>query len=378
MIKRMTIVELSFGPNISLFAANLAGVLLDAAPWLLLGLFLAGLIKAWFPQDGVAGLLGGEGFRPIFNGALIGMPLPICSCGVLPLAVSLRCGGASRPATTSFLVSTPETGVDSIALSYGMLGPFVAVARPVAALFSAFTTGLLMTLLPPEEKAAAELSEAATDGCCPPSEEAAVQAAPLAGGGVSFLSRTGAGLRFAFIDIFDDIALWMVIGLVLAAATMTWVPPQTFVGVGGNIITMVVMVLIGIPMYICATASTPVAAALLAAGMSPGAAMVFMLAGPATNIATLGVVRREMGGRAVALYLIGIVGSTIAAGLATDAVAWALGIDVTLGIVAEVELLPRWLEIVCAVLFVLLMITPLSQRTREFRRGPSNRIGTYL
>jgi len=348
------------------FFIQLFDVVLDAAPWLLLGLFLAGLIKAWYPQSGIARLLGGTGFRPILNGALIGLPLPICSCGVLPLAVSLRRSGASRPATTSFLVSTPETGVDSIALSWGMLGPFVAIARPLAALFSAFTTGLLMTLLPAEEKVAqtASTTQEATscaDACV--IDAAAGQETER----LSFIAKTLAGLRFAFIDIFDDIALWLVIGLVLAAATLTWIPPQSFAGVGGNIVTMVVLVLIGIPMYICATASTPIAAALLAAGISPGAAMVFMLAGPATNVATLGVVNREMGGRAVVLYLIGIVASAIIAGLATDALAVALGIDVSIQIAAEAQLLPRWLEIACAAVLGLLSIKALAG-TLNFRR----------
>lgn len=146
-----------------LFVDNLIELILEAAPWLLFGMIVAGLVKAWIPQEGMARLLGGRGLGSIVNGALIGAPLPICSCGVLPAAIGLRRNGASREATTSFLVATPETGVDSVALSFGMLGPFMAIARPIAALFSAIVTGLMMRLLPMEEPAAA--TEEAPDSC---------------------------------------------------------------------------------------------------------------------------------------------------------------------------------------------------------------------
>lgn len=329
---------------LALFFDNLVRMTLDAAPWLLFGLLVAGLIQAWVPQDGIARLLGGHGVRDVVVGALVGAPLPICSCGVLPAAVSLRRAGASREATTSFLVSTPETGVDSVALSYAMLGPFLAIARPIAAVSSAIITGLLMRFLPPEvDSAKIELSlvqpvqdSCCSSGCC---GDAATASDPKA---QSFGVRTLGGLTYALTDIFDDIALWLVVGLVLAAATATWIPPEALGAYGSGIGAMVVMVLVGIPMYICATASTPLAASLLLAGVSPGAAMVFMLAGPATNIATLGVVRQEMGNRGAVLYVVGIIVSAIAAGLITDQVAVALDINMAVQLSPEDDFVPLW------------------------------------
>ncbi|SCA55419.1 Permease [Candidatus Terasakiella magnetica] len=343
------------------FIENLYTLGLDAAPWLVLGLFLAGLIKAWVPQDGLARLLSGKGLKPVIMGAVVGAPLPICSCGVLPVVIGMRRAGASREATTSFLVSTPETGVDSVAISYGMFGPFMAVARPIAALFSAITTGLLMAFLPAEQKEA--VKEAATTSSCGGSscgcsggDEKPVEVTKP-----SFSQNTLNGLHYAFGDIFDDIAGWLVFGLVLATAVMTWVPPMAFAEYATGIMGMVIMVIIGIPMYICATASTPVAVSLILAGVSPGAAMVFMLAGPATNVATMGIVRKEMGNAALGLYLSGIIVTSILAGLATDYVAQKMGYDVLVQMSGDTELIPTWIAISTLVVLGVLLTKKLSK-----------------
>ncbi|MBL6945341.1 MAG: SO_0444 family Cu/Zn efflux transporter [Rhodospirillales bacterium] len=348
----------------SAFAGNLYQLSLDAAPWLVFGLFLAGLIKAWVPQDGLARLLSGRGLKPVIMGAVVGAPLPICSCGVLPIVVGLRRAGASREATTSFLVSTPETGVDSVALSYGMLGPFMAIARPIAALFSAISTGLLMAFLPAENTKAsaepAEESSCAGSSCCcsgdstPKTETVGVPDKP------SFLKNTANGLRYAFGDIFDDIAAWLFFGLLLSAAVMTWVPPMAFATYASGISGMVLMVIVGIPIYICATASTPVAVSLIMAGVSPGAAMVFMLAGPATNVATMGIVRKEMGNAALGLYLSGIIVSSILAGLVTDYVAAKMGFDVLVQMAGETELVPTWMAVSSLAIIVVFFARKLS------------------
>ena len=324
----------------SLFFSNLLLLTLDAAPWLLFGLIVAGLIHAWVPSDGLARVLGGHGLGSIIMGAIIGAPLPICSCGVLPAAISLRRSGASREATTSFLVATPETGADSVALSYAMLGPFMAIARPLAAVMSAIVTGLLMKFLPAED---VSFERATPESCCS-ADACSDRAKPEQP--ETFMARTTSGLRYALFDVFDDIAPWLLVGLVLAAATLTWVPPQSLASYGSGLFAMMVMVVVGIPMYICATASTPVAASLLLAGVSPGAAMVFMLAGPATNIATLGVVRKEMGTLGVGLYLLGIISSALAAGLLTDAMADLLNINMAVQLGGEEEFVPQGLAFV--------------------------------
>ena len=342
--------------DLTAFLENLATLGLEAAPWLLFGLIVAGLVKVWFTHGELARILGGRGLRPIVYGALIGAPLPICSCGVLPVAIGLSRGGASRGATASFLVATPETGVDSVALSFGMLGPFMAIARPIAAIFSAIVTGLLMAFLPREETAppAADSQTSCESSCCCASTSPE-SATPSPG---SPLSRTLEGLRYAFVDIYADIVAWLAVGLLLAAATMTWIPPQALGEMGSGIPAMLAMVALGIPMYICATASTPVAASLLMAGVSPGAAMVFMLAGPATNIATLGVVRKEMGNAAVVLYLVGIIGASIAAGLITDIVAQAMAFDVAVQMSGPGEIVPAWLAMTSAAILLVSAVRP--------------------
>ncbi len=308
---------------------NLLDLYLEAAPWLLLGLMMAGLIKAWLPEGLLRRKLGEGRFLPILKATLIGAPLPLCSCGVLPAAMGLRRSGASRSSTLAFMISTPETGPDSIALTYALLGPFMAVARPIAAIVSALFTGLLNSLIVDREvpaKAALTLPVVGApavcgcgDGACrvPTSE-----ASPLP------WRRSLNGLRYAFTDILDDIWQWLLAGLVLAALVMTYLPPDTLAGWGSGLPAMLMMLLIGIPMYICATASTPLAAAMILAGVSPGTVLVFLLAGPATNLATMGVIQREMGMRTLALYLAGISLSSTLLGLATDWVLSQLGLRV--------------------------------------------------
>lgn len=336
--------------------SNTLVVLLDASPWLLLGIIAAGLIKAWLPEGLLNRWLGGEGLWPITKAALIGAPLPLCSCGVLPAALSLHRGGASRSSTVSFLIATPETGADSIAVSYALLGPFMTVVRPVAAIISAIVTGLISALLP---AAKAETTTVSSDsGCCSGvcSASAPVPAAK------SLSEKTRQGLRYAVTDILDDIAPWLAIGILLAGVVTTLVPVEALTEWGSGLPAMVVMLLVGVPMYICATASTPVAASLLLAGLSPGTVLVFLLAGPATNIATLAVVRKELGGGVLGAYLIGITVSSIGLGLITDMITHTWAIDIRAELGAGAELMPLWLSWASAVFLALLAIKPLRRR----------------
>ncbi|MFO7593749.1 MAG: SO_0444 family Cu/Zn efflux transporter [Pseudomonadota bacterium] len=327
---------------------NTLELYLDAAPWLLLGLVAAGLIKAWVPESLLSRWLGGSGPWPVTKAALIGAPLPLCSCGVLPAALSLHREGASRPSTISFLIATPETGVDSIALSYALLGPVMAVVRPIAAIFSAIFTGLLTTLIP---VAAPAVEPVAGGSCCGCSTHPPTQPGKL--------TATLQGLRYAAGDILDDIALWLFIGILLAGAVATWVPPMTLAEWGSGLPAMLIMLLVGVPMYICATASTPLAAALLLAGVSPGTVLVFLLAGPATNIATLAVVRKELGTAVLAIYLLGIALSSIGLGLLLDILLGRWGIDVVAQLGEGGELIPAWLAWGSAVILVVLAIRPI-------------------
>lgn len=335
--------------------SNLLRLYLEAAPWLLLGLAAAGVIKAWVPEGRIGRWLGGQGPWPVVKAALVGAPLPLCSCGVLPAALGLRRAGASRGATLSFLIATPETGVDSLAVSYALLGPFLAVLRPVAAVGSAIVTGLLTVLLPAERRRPLFQVAAAPTGCgC--SGDCAAAAVPATR---TAWSRTVSGLRYALTDILDDITLWLAAGLLLAAAVATWVPPLAMAQWGGGLPAMLLMLLVGIPMYICATASTPLAAGLLLAGVSPGAVLVFLLTGPATNIATMAVVRREMGTMVLALYLAGVALSAVVFGLVTDALAHHFAIDVQGQLGAAQMLVPGWLAWCSGLLLLLCAVKPL-------------------
>ncbi len=305
---------------------NILDVLNDASLWLLLGLLSAGLIKAWIPEDLMSRWLGGSGLWPVTKAAVVGAPLPLCSCGVLPAAVGLRRGGASKEATLSFLIATPETGVDSVAVTYALLGPFIAIYRPIAAITSAIFTGLTATLMLRSEN-----TEPAKPAFQPNAAfgnitiQSAVPPPPPTPG---FTRRTYDGMIYAFTTLLDGIIHWILLGVVLAGIVLTIAPPDLLSTWGSGLPAMVMMILIGIPMYICATASTPIGAALLLAGMSPGTVLVFLMAGPATNIGTLAVVKKEMGQRAVYAYLIGMVTSSITLGLTLDWSIATLEIDI--------------------------------------------------
>lgn len=305
---------------------------LDSAPWLLFGLIAAGVIHAWLPMRLVGRALGGSGPMAVIKAALIGAPLPLCSCGTLPAAVSLSRAGASRASTTSFLISTPETGVDSVALSWVLLGPALALLRPVAAIISAVSAGLLVGATEVEGGKvkgvvpAADVDPLCTTDCCS-SGDAVMEGTAEAG----FWRRTADGLSYAFTDLLDDLALWLLVGIMAAGAVVTLVPPDLMVEWGSGLGAMLLILLISVPMYVCATASTPLAHAMLFAGVSPGTVLVFLLAGPASNIASLVLVRKELGRRALAAYLFGICGVSILLGLALDGLVGVYGIDFLTG-----------------------------------------------
>ncbi len=339
------------------FFTNTVGLYLDAAPWLLLGLLAAGLIKGWVPESAMHRWLGGSGIGPVTRAALVGAPLPLCSCGVLPAALGLHRSGASRGSTLSFLIATPETGVDSVAVTYALMGPFMAVVRPVAAIASAICTGLLggwgagrPAPNPPPAPGAGS--------CCGCNTSCGAPSAPAPG----WRGRTVDGLRYAVNNIVDDIIPWLAAGLLLAGLLMTLVPVGALAAWGSGLPAMLLMLLVGIPMYICATASTPLAASLLLLGVSPGTVLVFLLAGPATNLATLGLLYRELGRRTLVLYLCGIAVTSVTAGLLVDAIVAGLGIDVAAQMADATELVPSVLAWASGIILALLAIRPLRRQ----------------
>ncbi|PCJ39079.1 MAG: hypothetical protein COA99_10790 [Moraxellaceae bacterium] len=341
---------------------NFFSLSLESAPFLVLGLIIAGLIHAWVSTERVAKQLGGKGFWPITKAALIGAPLPLCSCSVIPVTLGIHRSGASKGATVSFLVATPETGADSIAISYVLLGPFMAIVRPISAISSAIFAGLMVSFskdqelaVEPEQKVSCCSSdknepEIEEKTCCSSTKVVESKASIMSNAWM----KTQSGLRYAFTDIFNDMIFWLFIGLFFAAIVKTYVPVSFLQQWGSGLGAMIVMVLVGIPMYICATASTPLAAGFLLAGLSPGTVLVFLLAGPATNMATLAIVKKELGSYALVSYLCGIVLSALGFGLLVDQLVIMFNIDILAQVDGTHEMVNPWIEWVTGgLLFVL-------------------------
>lgn len=318
-------------------------ILAEASPYLLFGFFAAGLLKGLIPDALVARHLGGSSKRSVIKASLFGIPLPLCSCGVIPAAIGLRRQGAGRGASAAFLVSTPESGVDSIAITYALLDPVMTILRPVAAFATATVTGLLINLLPEEPAIAIEeVSPSVPD-------EASIA------GKSSALQRMREGLGYAFGELLKDIGGWLLVGVVIAGLIGYLVPDDFFVFLQGHsFLSMLAMLVIGIPIYICASASTPVAAALILKGISPGAALVFLLAGPATNAATLTLIGRFWGRATTMVYLASIAICSLALGALTDLLYAYSGWDIVGQIQAVVEHGPSLFENLSAVLVLIL------------------------
>lgn len=347
--------------------------------YILFGLLVGGLLKVFLSPDYVATHLGKGSVKSVFKAALLGVPIPLCSCGVLPAAAQLKKQGANNGATTAFLIATPESGADSIAVSWALLDPLLTVARPVAAFISAFVAGVLENLLSYRESQSATLPtlpalpmallpmaspalascEGASCGCG--EEHHPHQAQGL-------WNRLLQGTRYAVNDIWGDLAGWFFVGIAAAACITVMVPDDLITRhLGGGLGSMLLMLLVGIPMYICATASTPIAAALILKGVSPGTALVFLLAGPATNIAALAVLIRILGKKGVVVYLASIAVVSVLCGLALDGVYFALGLSAmaTIGVVAET--LPHWLML--GATGVLLLLSALILVRRFLRKS---------
>lgn len=425
----------------------------QAAPYILFGLLFAGLIHVLLPESLVLRWMGSPGLWGVIRAALIGVPLPVCSCGVVPITVELRRKGASGPASQSFLITTPESSIDSIFLTWGMMGPVMAVARPVAAFFTAVIGGILsiasarnlneltagfrptgpVECTHPhhdhdhddhhhhghdhdhdghdhdhdghdhhhhhahdhhhhghhhEHKVAfsggqkARLALLRAFGFGPKPEvteqtesdlEAPDQEIDEAGVEAAIASETKVEpdtglwrdlfkpcLRYGFGELLDDLAFWLVVGIGLAGFLTTLLPDNLEeLGLGSGLLPMVGLLIVGIPLYMCASASTPIAAALLLKGFSPGAALVFLLAGPATNAATVILLAATFGRRFVQIYIVSVAAGALASGLLLDSI--LQGFDVTHSLQLSAEAPPGWISILSALLLVALLIRSLTR-----------------
>ena len=276
----------------------------EMSPYLLLGFGFAGILHAFVPARIYRRYLGKADFRSVLWAALIGVPLPLCSCGVIPTAMSLRKEGASRGATTSFLISTPQTGLDSILATAALLGIPFAVMRPVAALVTGLLGGLLVNAFTRRDP---------DDNVC--SGQCATEQTVRKGFGGRLLDA----LRYGFVDMIQDIGRWLIIGLVIAGLITVFIPDDFFLRYAGTpLASMAVVLAISIPMYVCATGSIPIAAALMLKGITPGAALVLLMAGPASNMASMLVIRKVMGRKTMWIYLLSITLGAIGFGLIID------------------------------------------------------------
>jgi uncharacterized membrane protein YraQ (UPF0718 family) len=281
------------------------GTVAEMSPYLLFGFFMAGILSVLVSQRLVEKHLGGGGIWPLLKASILGIPLPLCSCSVIPVSMSLRKHGASKGATISFLLSTPQTGVDSIFVTLSLLGPVITVFRPVVALVTGLVGGVLVDVFNRGEKGEGQTPQQCSDECC-------------AAGTVS--SRAFRGLKYGFVTLPRDIGKAMLVGLVIAALISTVVPDDFFAEklLGTGIFAMLVMMFLGIPVYVCATASVPIAAALILKGVTPGAALVFLITGPATNAAGLTTIWKVLGGRTAIAYLFTVVVCAMGSGLLLD------------------------------------------------------------
>lgn len=317
------------------------------SPYLLFGFALAGLLSQLITPETVERHLGKEGFWSTLKASLLGVPLPLCSCGVIPVAASLRSHGASRGATTAFLISTPQTGVDSILATYGMLGPVVAIFRVAAAFLSGLLGGILVDAFGGPQPTSG-LLKAGGDSCAESGEKRGLLAA----------------LRYGFLTLPASIGNALAVGVLIAGALAALIPDGAIpVWLGGGIVGMLAMLALGVPMYVCATASIPVAAAMVAKGVSPGAALVFLMTGPATNAATVGVLWRALGHRAALLYVGVVAFSALVSGILLNAFFAHTGLGG--GMAGGMHMLPVWVQTGSVVVLVGLIVVPRFWRRQE-------------
>lgn len=341
---------------------------------MLFGIVAGGVLHSFISPAYVARHLGRGRFLPVLKAALFGVPLPLCSCGVLPAAASLKKQGANSGAVTAFLIATPESGVDSLLISWALLDPIMTVARPLAAFCTALLAGILENL-----RQAPGRQPAPMEVLWPGEDSSGTAGAEQPGSPRHWGAKLKSGLAYALNELWGDLAGWFLVGL-LAAGLITTVVPEDWLGkyLGGGLPAMLFMLLLGIPLYICATASTPIAAAMILKGVSPGAALVFLLVGPATNVTSIFVLVGLLGKRATALYLLTIAVVSVLCGLALDRVYAVWGISARALVGEAGEMVPPSLEMAGAILLLALSVQPVGRTVRSwFRRsaGPGSGSG---
>ncbi|WP_068791372.1 SO_0444 family Cu/Zn efflux transporter [Maridesulfovibrio hydrothermalis] len=365
-------------------------VMLQSAPFMLFGFIVAGLLKAFVGPEFISKNLGSGKTIDVIKASILGIPIPLCSCGVIPAAAQLRQQGASKGATTSFLISTPETGVDSIAVTYALLDPVMTFFRPFAAFVTAVIAGILVDR---NEKKNGDTQQLIPDaalfshahshdhdhdhdhscgcaesaGSCAHSDSADGKAddsgCGCGGGGEkipgTFSEKISNGMKYSFGNLLQDIGIWFLGGVLLAGIFGALIP-DGFIekNLGDGFLPLLIMLAAAIPLYVCATASTPIAAALALKGLSPGAALVFLLAGPATNAASFTVVAKLLGKRSAFIYLGTIIGCSLVLGMFVNWVYYSLGLSITDWVQSGAEDVHGVFYTICAFILLALIVVP--------------------
>ena len=324
------------------------------SPYLLLGFTLAGLMHAFVPRMVYSRYLSSNSFCSVLNAAILGIPLPLCSCGVIPTAMSLRKEGASKGATISFLIATPQTGVDSIIATYSLMGLPFALLRPFAALVTALFGGALANRVGKNDNT--EKADASEQCCCANEEK------------TTFSKKIRTAANYAYVEMMQDIGRWLVLGLVVAGLITVFVPDSFFsLFADKPFASMLMVLLFAIPMYLCATGSIPIAVALMLKGLSPGTALVLLMAGPAVNVASLLVIGKVMGRKSLFTYLFSIVSCAILFGLGIDYLLPREWFTASLEKIHSCHSCGEisYFNTVCTVILALLLVNALLQRYRK-------------
>ena len=290
---------------IGTFFSEFYNLFIDMAPYLLVGLIFVGVLHVFVKKEFVTKHIGNNNISSIIKASLLGVPLPICSCGVVPMAIQLKRNGASNGAVISFLISTPQTGVDSIIATYGLLGLPFAIFRPFAALISGVVGGVLINIFVKKDLDFSNNDDSSCSSCSD-HNKSNVHTHDNVRKEKNIYGKIVDVFNYAFGEFLDDISIHFLLGLIVATLIATIIPDDFFVNIGVNngLISMLIMIAIGLPMYICSTSSIPIAIVLLLKGFSPGAAFVFLFVGPVTNAASIAVLSKTLGKKVTGIYLV--------------------------------------------------------------------------
>ena len=365
------------------------------APMLLLGLFLSGLIHVFISRQAILRWLRDDSLKSVTMSSAIGVPVPLCSCSVVPVVAEMRNKGASRSSCMSFLITAPETGADSILVTNAFFGPIVAIVRPVISFVTAVVAGIFCIGLIKDDHDAAKASDhdhchdcdhehgshqpliADRDDCyVSPSQlkvllvnwlKGSSGDAPTDDQNLDFKKLVKHVLRYGFIEIADDILFALLVGVALGGVLFLALPSDLMAHEYARYLSYPVMVLIGIPLYICASASTPIAAALVAKGVSPGAALIFLMTGPATNTGTIAIIVSQFGSRFASIYVAAVIAVTVVLGIAIDALLLAAGLAISVNLDASHAPAIQFLQWGSAFLLIALIVWRF--RAGALRRG---------